>query len=750
MSDTYNRIPNMSWKSPVANAGALPALGNSDGDARVALDTDTIYVWHQGSSSWLAVASPGPSTAIDALNGDVSATGPGVVSATVNSVGGSSAANIHSAELAANAATNLNTPSTIAKRDASGNFRASNPINAQDVATKDYVDSHIPGDPNSVAFFDNTGVLNDDPLVGYYPSLVQTFPPFAARGFYADSDAINSDTTGFVFSSLDTSTDSFTTNLGVITGSNSAVGATNPTGGIVIGTGNVSDPGATANTGAINIFSGPNNAAGSSGGIDVSSGQTTDGPSGQVSIRTGSPGGTGASGNMVISTGGAISGNTGSLNINTGSSSGGSSGDLKISAGASDGVAFNGEAALGTAPVMAAAASADSGVVQVESGPVLDAAATGASGSVTVESGVNLGLGNSGALDFKSGDVSGSTAQSGNFSLSSGNTTDGNSGGLFLQSGSSNTGSSGNVSLSTGPSITGSGNSGTQQVSTGNVDAGNSGLVTIFTGQSTSGNSGGINIISGNAGIDSGTLNIKSGDATGNSGSIIVEPGTAGGTRGSIQFQNGSEGTPGQVWSSTDTSGSGTWLGILKDSGGTESVDWNSRILEDSSVEPSVDWGNRTLNDLNGMPVLDWNAISVLKLAAPLNCQTAPIINAGNIQLQDSKLISNQTTPPTATPNANAGTGASASVSNATDIAGKVELISGTIGLVSGAQVKVTFNSPYSVAPIVVLTPNDPSAAAGTLGVYVTSTTNGFTINFSIAAGISQTYDWFYHVIETQ
>jgi trimeric autotransporter adhesin len=63
--------------------------------------------------------------AITALTSDVSATGPGSVAATVNSVGGSSAANIHSAELAANAATSANTASTIVKRDASGNFVAS-------------------------------------------------------------------------------------------------------------------------------------------------------------------------------------------------------------------------------------------------------------------------------------------------------------------------------------------------------------------------------------------------------------------------------------------------------------------------------------------------------------------------------------------------------------------------------------------------------------------------------------------------
>ena len=61
---------------------------------------------------------------ITALTSDVTATGPGSVAATVNSVGTSSAANIHSAELAANAATNICTASTIVKRDASCGFIA--------------------------------------------------------------------------------------------------------------------------------------------------------------------------------------------------------------------------------------------------------------------------------------------------------------------------------------------------------------------------------------------------------------------------------------------------------------------------------------------------------------------------------------------------------------------------------------------------------------------------------------------------
>jgi hypothetical protein len=61
---------------------------------------------------------------ITALTSDVSASGPGSAAATVNSVGGSSAANIHSAELLANAATALNTASAILKRDGSGQVAA--------------------------------------------------------------------------------------------------------------------------------------------------------------------------------------------------------------------------------------------------------------------------------------------------------------------------------------------------------------------------------------------------------------------------------------------------------------------------------------------------------------------------------------------------------------------------------------------------------------------------------------------------
>jgi hypothetical protein len=61
---------------------------------------------------------------VTALTGDVTATGPGSVAATVAQVGGVTAANVATGANLANAATNANTASTIVKRDASGNFTA--------------------------------------------------------------------------------------------------------------------------------------------------------------------------------------------------------------------------------------------------------------------------------------------------------------------------------------------------------------------------------------------------------------------------------------------------------------------------------------------------------------------------------------------------------------------------------------------------------------------------------------------------
>ncbi len=123
------------------------------------------------------------------------------------------------------------------------------------------------------------------------------------------------------------------------------------------------------------------------------------------------------------------------------------------------------------------------------------------------------------------------------------------------------------------------------------------------------------------------------------------------------------------------------------------------------------------------------------------------IKNSGETQLTNSHLKSIQATIPTIVANASAGTGASASLANATDVAGQVTITTGTIGLSTGSYATVTFNKTYNVAPIVLLT---PASSTLSTSVYVTSTTSGFSINFAVAGGISSTYVLNYLCIETQ
>ena len=101
----------------VATKPSPPPLGY---DLIYVKTDDVLYIQ---DSSGVEVAL-GSSSSITQLTGDVSATGPGIATATVNSVGGESAANIASAVMAYLAATPSDTVSTLVLRDSSGNFSA--------------------------------------------------------------------------------------------------------------------------------------------------------------------------------------------------------------------------------------------------------------------------------------------------------------------------------------------------------------------------------------------------------------------------------------------------------------------------------------------------------------------------------------------------------------------------------------------------------------------------------------------------
>lgn len=73
-------------------AGGIPIYPNTaafppslpDGSQVVDASTDSIYIFNAGSMSYVLVATPGASVAIDGLTGDVTASGPGVVPATIS------------------------------------------------------------------------------------------------------------------------------------------------------------------------------------------------------------------------------------------------------------------------------------------------------------------------------------------------------------------------------------------------------------------------------------------------------------------------------------------------------------------------------------------------------------------------------------------------------------------------------------------------------------------------------------------
>ncbi len=118
----------------VKNAGGTPSIQTGVDASKPAapaagtlyVATDTLKLLQYNSGAWSTIASSaGAGGTLTALTSDVSASGSGSVAATVNSVGGATAAAVASGAALANAATDVNTVSTLVKRDGSGNFAGS-------------------------------------------------------------------------------------------------------------------------------------------------------------------------------------------------------------------------------------------------------------------------------------------------------------------------------------------------------------------------------------------------------------------------------------------------------------------------------------------------------------------------------------------------------------------------------------------------------------------------------------------------
>lgn len=115
-------------------------------------------------------------------------------------------------------------------------------------------------------------------------------------------------------------------------------------------------------------------------------------------------------------------------------------------------------------------------------------------------------------------------------------------------------------------------------------------------------------------------------------------------------------------------------------------------------------------------------------------------------------LQSKQSTAPTATVNANAGTSATCAVTHATDTAGIITLVSGTIGTpATGAQCAVTFNTAYATAPVCVISPGGTAGSLALLAIdpSAAATTTALTLYAAVAAGTSTTYVFNYQCTQT-
>lgn len=222
-----------------------------------------------------------------------------------------------------------------------------------------------------------------------------------------------------------------------------------------------------------------------------------------------------------------------------------------------------------------------SSLIEISSG----SPATGDSGPVVMHSG-GVGVGNnSGSMAVYSSGT-GPGGRSGDVALYSGNTYgDGDTGDVLLKTGTVEDGTRGVIQFQNGSegisgyvwTSTNTSGSGTwAAASGGGANTSLSNLASVAVNDNILPNADNTRNLGSNAlrwgivgaasvtgvtslfGSNGNDLTIRTQNYADVSKNIILSPESAG-TRGKIQFQNGSEGTAGQVWTSTDTSGSGTW-----------------------------------------------------------------------------------------------------------------------------------------------------------------------------------------------
>lgn len=178
-----------------------------------------------------------------------------------------------------------------------------------------------------------------------------------------------------------------------------------------------------------------------------------------------------------------------------------------------------------------------------------------------------------------------------------------------------------------------------------------------------------------------------------------------------------------------------------------------------TSIEPTINQTGTASGDYTALQILvtqtaflgtnallaDWKIGGTTKFKVDTSGNTTI---SGNANL---KHAIGGTSAPTIAAGAGAGTSPTVSVSNATDLSGIVNVLTGTLPTAAATVVTVTFNVAYGVAPNMVLQPGNAATAllSGATMIYVTSTTTTFVITAGATGLVAATqYVWFFHAIQ--
>lgn len=288
-------------------------------------------------------------------------------------------------------------------------------------------------------------------------------------------------------------------------------------------------------TGKVVLATGANEVASSTaatGQLFVSSGDITNGSgtTGTVSLSSGINDGTGMSGEAIVETGSASGNDSGDVEIRTGASTTSDSGNINLTTGTAGGTRGDITFVDGS---------------EGTSGHVWTSTNTGGAGAWTALSAANLTLSNLSSPTSINQDLLPDT--SGARTLGS---TSKRWGTLTLDTASL-------IQFHTGSAFRGfTIRNDRTTPSGGSAEGAIEGIalqdIGFYSGDDANANA-----------TATGTVYLESGNktaGTGNSGNINIRVGTSsGGTRGAIKLVNGSEGTTGNVWTSTSTGGEGTW-----------------------------------------------------------------------------------------------------------------------------------------------------------------------------------------------